>query len=319
MRIVVTGGAGFIGANLCRELLAHPSVRAVTVLDDLSTGSLANIADLPVELVQASVLDRTALSRAVTGAHAVVHLAARTSVPGSVTDPLGYHETNTLGTLHVLEACRAAPTPVVLASSSSVYGETAVLPAHEELPADPHSPYAASKAAAEAYASAYARSYGVPALMFRFFNVFGPFQPPGHPYAAVVPAFIDAALTGRPVLVHGDGHQSRDFTYVGTVAGLLAHAAVHRVHSPAPINLAAGRRTSLLQLIALLNRLLGAEIDVRFGPPRPGDLRHSQAAGARLADAFPGHPGVPLETGLARTVAWFRSLPQYSRPPVLQP
>ena len=318
MRIVVAGGAGVVGANLCRELLAHPAVSAVVVVEDLSSGAVENIVDLPVEFVRASILDRRPLADAINGAHAVIHLAARTSVPESVVDPLGYHETNTVGTLRVLEACRRASTPVVFASSSSVYGDGAVLPAHEGLPTRPVSPYAASKAAAEAYTSAYAGSLGVPVLNFRFFNVYGPFQSPDHPYAAVIPALIDAALRGRPAQIHGDGRQSRDFTFVGSVVRLLTHAAVHHAPGPGPVNLAFGSRTSLLQVIAELNRVLGRELDVVFGPPRAGDVRDSQAAHSCLGQLFPGHTATPLDVGLASTIAWFRSLPRYSREVVMQ-
>lgn len=317
-RIVVTGGAGFIGANLCRELLTLPAVAAVTVVDDLSAGSVENIVDLPVQFVQASVLERKPLAEAVDGAHAVIHLAARTSVPESVVDPLLYHEMNTVGTIRVLEACRRSGAPLIFASSSSVYGNSQGVPTHEDLPTSPVSPYAASKAAAEAYTTAYAASLGVPVLNFRFFNVYGPFQSPDHPYAAVIPAFIDAALSGRPVQVHGDGQQSRDFTYVGSVVRLLARAAVQHVACPGPINLAFGDRTSLLQLIAKLSELIGREIDVTFGPARAGDVRDSQADGVRLRIFFPGCAPVPLEIGLANTLDWFRGLPQYCRSAVMQ-
>jgi UDP-glucose 4-epimerase len=318
MRIVVTGGAGFVGANLCRELSNDPAVTEVTVLDDLSTGSADNVIDLPVELVEGSVLDRALVTDVIGSAHAVIHLAARASVSESIANPLAYHETNTVGTLHVLEACTRNRTPVIFASSSSVYGDTEVLPTHESLSASPKSPYAASKVAAEAYLSAYAASLAVPTLVFRFFNVYGPLQSAEHAYAAVIPAFIDAALAGRPVTIYGDGRQSRDFTYVGSVVKLLAHSAAHQMRRAYPINLAFGGRTTLLQLVKILTELLGREIDVRFAPSRTGDVRDSQAANGRLVELFPGCAPTPLETGLAQTIDWFRSLPQYAREVALQ-
>jgi UDP-glucose 4-epimerase len=318
MKVVVTGGAGFIGANLCRELVSRPAVERVVAFDDLSTGRLENLTGVPAELVEGSILDRSLLRDVVDGADAVVHLAARPSVPRSLADPLASHDVNATGTMYVLEACRRAGTYAVLASSSSVYGSVAELPKHEDLATRPLSPYAASKLAAEAYLLAYAAGYALPALALRFFNVYGPLQPAGHAYAAVVPAFIDAALRGEPVRIHGDGHQTRDFTYVGTVARVLADAVVRRVTSGVPVNLAYGSRVSLLELIDRLSPLLDRPVRVRHEPPRPGDVRDSQAADDRLRALFPDVTPLPLEVGLERTVAWFQeSWFQESRIPLL--
>ncbi|MGW5590375.1 NAD-dependent epimerase/dehydratase family protein [Streptomyces sp. NPDC003857] len=226
MKVVVTGGAGFIGANLCRELISRRSVGRVVALDDLSTGAAANLAGTGAELVEGSILDRDLLEDVVDGADAVVHLAARPSVPRSLADPFATHEVNATGTVRVLEACRRHHTQLVAASSSSVYGSVTALPKHEGLPTRPLSPYAASKLATESYVLSYGHAFGLPALAFRFFNVYGPLQPAGHAYAAVVPSFVDAALRGRPLTVFGDGHQTRDFTYVGTVARSLYPARV---------------------------------------------------------------------------------------------
>jgi UDP-glucose 4-epimerase len=303
-RIVVTGGAGFIGANLCRELVDR-GVREVVAFDDLSTGSRDNLARCEATLVEGSVLDRSALHEAVGDAGTVVHLAARPSVPRSLEDPLATNEANVTGTLMVLEAARRRGAAVIVASSSSVYGRNPEIPKHEGLLPMPVSPYAVSKLATESYALAYARSFGVPTLAFRFFNVFGPLQPAGHAYAAVIPSFLHAALTGEPLTVHGDGRQTRDFTYVDTVADVLASAALQRTACDDPVNLAFGTRTSLLEVIAELEVLLGRGLEVRHVEPRAGDVRDSQADNRRLRSLFPAVRPVTLREGLAATLAWF--------------
>jgi UDP-glucose 4-epimerase len=308
MKVVVTGGAGFIGANLCRELVSRPEISQVIALDNLSTGRASNLDGVPAELVEGSILDERLLGEVVDGADAVVHLAARPSVPRSIADPVASHDANATGTMYVLEACRRGGTYAVLASSSSVYGSVAELPKHEDLATRPLSPYAASKLAAEAYLLAYSAAYQLPALALRFFNVYGPLQPAGHAYAAVVPAFVDAAMRGEPVRVHGDGQQTRDFTYVGTVARVLADAVIRRVSSPAPVNLAFGSRISLLDLVTKLSTLLDRQIEVAHEAPRTGDVRDSQAADARLRALFPDVQPVSLDEGLTRTVEWFRTL-----------
>ncbi|GIH71410.1 UDP-glucose 4-epimerase-like protein [Sphaerimonospora thailandensis] len=301
----MTGGAGFIGANLCRALITRPEIEAVTVLDDLSTGERRNIDDIGVELVTGSILDRELLADLVSAATTVVHLAARPSVPRSLADPLASHTVNATGTLHVMEACRATGPHVILASSSSVYGNCAEPYKHEDLPTRPLSPYAASKVAAEAYALAYAESFGLRVLPFRFFNVYGPMQPAGHAYAAVIPAFVSAALSGEPVPIHGDGTQSRDFTYIGTVAEVLTDAVVRQVTSGTSVNLAYGTRVSLLSLKDALAAVFGRPVEAAFLPPRPGDIGASQASPRLLAKLFPGVRPVPLDEGLSRTVEWF--------------
>ncbi len=309
MRIVITGGAGFIGANLCRVALAAGGVDEVVVLDDLSTGRRANLDGLDVEVVEGSILDDALLRSTVAGADAVVHLGALPSVPRSIEDPVSSHEANATGTMRVLEAARAAGgAHVVVASSSSVYGANPELPKHEGLATRPRSPYAASKLATESYALAWQDAYGLPVLALRFFNVFGPLQPADHAYAAVVPRFIDAALAGPPAVVHGDGMQSRDFTYVDTVAEVLRQAVVRRVTSEEPVNLAYGTRTDLLDVLARLEGIVGHPIEREHVEPRAGDVRHSQADGTRIAALFPDVVPTPLDEGLAATVDWFRSL-----------
>jgi len=307
-RVVVTGGAGFIGANLCRALRQVPGIEEVVVVDDFSTGRADNLAGVDgIEVVEGSILDPDLLDRALAGAGAVVHLAARASVPRSLEDPLATHEANATGTLRVLEAARHAGGPlVIVASSSSVYGSNRVLPAREDLTPAPLSPYAASKLAAEAYALAHSRSFGLPVLVFRFFNVFGPLQRAGHAYAAVVPAFVSAALGGEPLPVHGDGGQTRDFTYVGSVVRVLVEAVRAGAGAPGPVNLAFGGRSSLLEVIAALEAVLGTPLQRHHGPVRPGDVRDSQADQTLLRAMFPGIDPVPLEEGLRATVDWFR-------------
>src|SRR5271166_156448 len=310
MRVVVTGGAGFIGANLCRALRDAPGVTKVIVLDDLSTGQAENLATLEeVELVEGSILDPPLLAEVFDGADAIVHLAARPSVPRSLADPLATHDANATGTVNVLEAARQGTRPhMVVASSSSVYGANPELPKREDMATMPASPYAASKLAEEAYTLAYGRSFGLPVLAFRFFNVFGPLQAADHAYAAVVPVFISRALKGEAVPVHGDGRQTRDFTFVGSVVSVLADSVLRTVTDPNPVNLAFGSRVSLLDLLELLERILGTPIRRQHSDPRPGDVRDSQADQGRLRALFPDVQPVGLEDGLRATVEWFRTL-----------
>lgn len=308
MKVVVTGGAGFIGANLCRHLSTSAQVSEVVAFDNLSSGFASNLDGIDAKLVEATILDPDALDEAFEGASAVVHLGARPSVPRSVADPVASHDANATGTLNVLEAARRADKAyVVVASSSSVYGSNPTLPKHEDLAPRPMSPYAVSKLATESYAIAWQNSYGMETLAFRFFNVFGPLQAAGHAYAAVIPAFVDAALAGRPLPVHGDGTQSRDFTFVDTVCAVISDAVHRRVTSPEPVNLAFGSRTNLLEVISLLEELLGHPVEVDHTSPRLGDVPHSQAANDRLMALFPNVEAVGLREGLTATIDWFKS------------
>lgn len=305
MRVLVTGGAGFIGANLCRTLLATGAVEVI-VLDDLSTGSLDNLDGCDVEVRVGSVLDADAVGRACSGVQAIVHLAALGSVPRSVADPTTSFAVNATGTVNVLEAARRAGVHVLFASSSSVYGSNPALPKHEDLAPRPMSPYAASKLAAESTALAYSSSYALPVLAFRFFNVYGPLQRAGHAYAAAIPAFVHAALRDEPVTVFGDGSQSRDFTFVDTVCEVLTDAVIRRVTSAEPVNLAFGSRIRLNDIIDRLSQVLGSSLNVRYAAPRVGDVLHSSADDTRVRALFPAVRPVALDVGLAATVEWMR-------------
>jgi UDP-glucose 4-epimerase len=307
VKIAITGGAGFIGANLSRRLIDELGAEVVAI-DDLSTGFRSNLDGLDVRLVEGSILDDSALDDAFAGADAVVHLAALGSVPRSVAEPLASHHANATGTVMVLEAARRhGNLHTIVASSSSVYGSNPVLPKHEDLATRPLSPYGGSKLATEGYALAWGSSYGLPVLAFRFFNVFGPLQPAGHAYAAVIPAFVDAALRGEPVTVHGDGTQSRDFTYVGTVCATITDALRRRVTSDEPVNLAFGSRITLLDTLELLEGILGHPVERNHIDNRKGDVPHSQADNTRLRGLFPDTEPVPFADGLRNTVDWMRT------------
>jgi UDP-glucose 4-epimerase len=263
-----------------------------------------------VKLIVGSVLDDSLLDEVLADADAVVHLAARPSVPRSVENPVATHEANANGTVSVLEAVRRRRGPlrpqVIVASSSSVYGANPELPKREDMVPLPVSPYAASKLATEAYALSYARSFGLPVLVFRLFNVFGPLQAADHDYAAVIPAFLSTALKGEALVVHGDGTQTRDFTFVGGVVAILADVLRRRLTHDTPVNLAFGSRVSLLELIAELESILGHSLPRRHTEPRSGDVAHSQADQRLLRALCPGVEPVALRDGLRMTVDWAR-------------
>lgn len=313
MKVVVTGGAGFIGSNLCERLAADPHIDEVVALDDLSSGYRANLDGIDAELVVGSILDDALLDEVFAGADSIVHLAARGSVPKSVADPMSTHLRNATGTLQVLMAARrAGDVHTVVASSSSVYGATVHLPKHEDLATRPMSPYAVSKVATEWYTLAFQHSYGMPTLAFRFFNVYGPKQPAGHAYAAVIPAWIDASMKGDTLVVNGDGKQSRDFTYVDTVTDVIARAVTERVVNDVPVNLAFGGGETLLDLISRLEVVFDKELPVEHGPSRAGDIRHSTADPSRLFELFPDIEPIDFGEGLRRTVEWWSREPTVS-------
>jgi nucleoside-diphosphate-sugar epimerase len=308
---LVTGGAGFIGSHLVERLLAGGA--SVRVLDNLSTGRpsiLAFARGLPArrfELIEADLEDQGALRRALPGVEGVFHQAALPSVPRSVRDPLESHRVNATGTLALLLAARAAGVRrVVYASSSSIYGDGPELPKVETMAPRPLSPYAAGKLQGEHYCRIFHHLDGMQTVALRYFNVFGPRQDPASEYAAVIPRFLSALLRGERPVIYGDGRQSRDFTFVSDVveANLLALGAGEPAHGRA-LNVAAGRRVTLLELLDLLGGIVGRPVEPRFEPPRPGDVRHSQADASEARRLLGWQARVGMEEGLRRTAeAW---------------
>ena len=308
VRVLVTGGGGFIGSHLAEKLL-HEGY-AVRVLDNFATGRRSNLLQLApdVELIEGDVRSGEIVSKAVRGCEIVFHQAALPSVPRSVQDPLTSNEVNVVGTLHVLLASRDhGVRRVVCASSSSVYGPSSgVSPKREDQPSLPISPYATGKLAAEGYARSFHSVYDLETVALRYFNVFGPRQDPTSQYAAVIPRFITALLADEPPVIFGDGEQSRDFTYVANVVEANLRAVDAREVSGKVYNVACGERVSLNRLLAELTDLLGSEIEPVYAAPRPGEVRHSLAGLSRARGELGYEPAIQLRAGLERTVEYFR-------------
>jgi UDP-glucose 4-epimerase len=305
---LVTGGAGFIGSHLAEALVGEG--HTVRVLDNFSTGSRDNLAALRdrAEVLEGDVTDPAAVRAAARGAEVIFHQAALASVPRSVADPLATHHACATGTLNVLLAARdARARRVVYAASSSAYGNSERLPKHEDDPARPLSPYAAAKLAGEQYCAAFTEVYGLETVRLRYFNVFGPRQTPDSPYAAVIPRFIQALTDGRSPVIHGDGGQSRDFTYVADVVQANLKAADAPRAAGRLYNVACGRRTTLLELVGHLNDLLGTRIAPTHADPRSGDVRHSQADIERARADLGYRPTTDVPAGLRRCLEWWEA------------
>jgi len=308
MQALVTGGAGFIGSNIVDALVARGD--DVVVLDDLSTGFATNLHP-SATLVEGSVADEATVGRAIAGCEVVFHQAAHKAVLRSVERPLTTDTANTHGTLTVLKAAAdAGVRRFVHASSSSVYGGAAVVPTPESAPLLPRSPYAVTKLAAEHYCRVFTELYGLETVALRYFNVYGPRQRPDATYAAVIPLFVDALLHGRAPEVHGDGLQSRDFTYISDVVGanLAAATAPGAACAGHAYNIAPGTAASLLDILASLGTLLGVTPEPSFVASRAGDVRHSLADSTAAERDLGYRCTVTLDDGLARTVEWLRTL-----------
>ncbi len=306
MKYLVTGGAGFIGSHLAEELARN---HEVIILDDLTSGKMESIRDLldhgGVSFVKGSITDPVLLRTVCTDVDGVFHQAAVTSVPRSVADPLRTNEVNIGGTLNILLAAREAGVrKVIFASSSSIYGDTPTLPKREDMNPQPQSPYAVSKITGEYYCQVFSQVFHLPTTCLRYFNVFGPRQDPRSEYAAVIPRFITRALNGLPPIIYGDGHQTRDFTFVRDVV----QANIQAMNRPVEgvYNIACGFHIDLLDLVAIIAAEIPQAAAPIFEPPRTGDVRDSLADISAATAALGYRPRYTLRSGMAETIAWYR-------------
>jgi UDP-N-acetylglucosamine 4-epimerase len=314
MRILVTGGAGFIGSNLAGHLLQNPGVELVRVMDNLATGSQKNIDEYlshpKFEFVQADIRDYEGCLHACEGIDLISHQAALGSVPRSINDPLTSNEVNITGTLNIFTAAKEKGVKrVVYAASSSTYGDHPGLPKVEDRIGNPLSPYAVTKYVNELYARVYANLYGLQLIGLRYFNVFGPRQNPQGPYAAVIPLFIKAVLDNEPPLINGDGEHSRDFTFVGNA--VLANECALFTDNPEALNqvynIAYGEQTSLNGLFEMIKEVAGSDLAPRYGPERTGDVKHSLADISKARTLLNYSPATNVKQGLKETFEWYRS------------
>jgi len=304
---LVRGGAGFIGSNIVEALVARGD--KVTVLDNLATGKRENLAPFlsKIKFIEGDICDPAIVAEAMKGIDYVFHEAALPSVPRSVADPLAANRAQVDGTLTVLLAAKKAGVRrVIYASSSSIYGDTEQLPKAETMPPDPKSPYAVGKLAGEYYCKVFHALYGLETVSLRYFNVFGPRQDPRSRYAAVVPLFITSILNGGRPVIHGDGTQSRDFTYIENVVAANILALTAPAAAGEVINVACGERTTVLQMADYIAEIIGLKIEPEHALARPGDVRHSQADITKARNLLGYKPSVSVREGLARTIAWFR-------------
>ena len=307
MKVFISGGAGFIGSHLVEQLLA--AGHSVRILDNLATGKRENLLAHPqLEFVMGDIRDQRLVFEVSAGTDAIVHLAAVASVQASVDDPIGTHETNFDGTLHLLEAARKNNVRrFVYASSAAVYGDNTRLPLAENETPNPLSPYAVDKLAGEYYLRFYQAKFGIATTSFRFFNIFGPRQDPASPYSGVISIFIERLRGGAPVTIFGDGHQTRDFVYVGDLAALLVQALSRPESVGQIINVGRGQQCSLLELLAALEKISGKSIARRFEAARLGDIVHSRADVSNLVRLFGKAPTTDIATGLEAILQFRRS------------
>ncbi|MFH1755593.1 MAG: SDR family oxidoreductase [Candidatus Latescibacterota bacterium] len=303
---LVTGGAGFIGSNLVEELLKRE--QNVRIIDDFSTGREENLKDFisHIELVEGDIRNQATVERAVKGVDFVLHQAALASVQRSIDNPEATNQVNVQGTLNLLDAAKNhAVKRFVYASSSSAYGDSEALPKVETMETNPKSPYAVSKLAAEWYCRVYSSVFKMPTVSLRYFNVFGPRQDPNSQYSAVIPLFIRALLHQEQATIYGDGEQSRDFTYIQNVVNANLLACEADVAGGEVFNIACNDRVSLNDLYAQLKKIIGVNIEPKFGPERRGDVKHSQANIDRIMKALNYRIAVGFTEGLERTVRWY--------------
>lgn len=306
MRTLVTGGSGFIGSNLTRRLLELN--HEVRVMGNLSTGRKQNLEEImkDIEFIKADIRDMEAVKKSVKGMDYVFHEAALPSVPRSIEDPVTTNEVNVTGTLNVLRAAQKAGVKrLVYASSSSVYGDSPTLPKKETMTPNPISPYAVSKLVGEYYCTVFHKAYGLEAISLRYFNVYGPRQNPDSEYAAVIPKFITSALSNRPLEIHGNGEQTRDFSYVDDVVQANILSLTAKKAPGEVINISYGDRISLNELVELLNKLLGKNLKPVYTDPRPGDVKHSLADISKARELLGYEPKHDVESGLRKTIEWF--------------
>ncbi len=304
---LVTGGAGFIGSHLAEELLRRG--HRVRVVDSLITGKRRNLESIPAaEFVEGDLAELAVAEKAAAGMDYVLHQAAIPSVPRSVEDPATSNRANITATLNVLLAARKAGVKrLVYAGSSSAYGDTPTLPKHEGMPTNPQSPYALQKLVGEQYCQMFTKLYGFPTVTTRYFNVFGPRQDPGSPYSGVISLFATAVLDGRPPIIHGDGGQTRDFTYIANVVDGVLRACEAPNVSGEVINVATGGRISLNDLLRVLSGLVKTSVPAIHKEPRAGDVRDSQADISKARALLGYKPIVSFEDGLERTLEWCRA------------
>jgi len=315
MKYLITGGAGFIGSNIAHELIKRGE--DVRIIDNFSTGNKVNVSDIEdkIELIDGDIRDFWTVQQVLEGIDYVLHQAALPSVPRSISNPLTSNSVNIDGTLNLLEASRQVGVKrFVMASSSSVYGDTPKLPKKEDMPTDPLSPYAVTKLTNEKYCKVFYELYGLETVCLRYFNIFGPRQDPKSEYAAVIPKFITALLDGRQPIVFGDGEQSRDFTFISNAvdANLLAAKSIS---APGKYyNIACGAQYTLNALLDMLREIIGSDIQAMYTSPNQGDIKHSFADISYARTDLSFNPKMDFKAGLKKTVEWFTTLQSSQTP-----